>query len=359
MKNYKNFSKIFFLILVGFLIFHLVIWNIYTKYVFPEDYSVGDLGRMSYKLDSLTLRKNENTFKQKHIDSTKWDKKKVDILTIGDSFSNGGGAGKNNYYQDYLVNEYGLKILNIQNIKPAKNYLETLYMLNNSKVLDIMKPKIIIFESTEPQVLNRFSINNINNKINMKKENLLKSIIKETYKSKQPDVSFINNLNYNALLYNILYKFDDNAYFSNAYISILNKSLFSSKDDKSLLFYKATIKYNKSINEDRIKRLNSNLNNLAIILKNKQIKLYFMPAVDKYNLYSKYIVNNKYKDNTFFEQLRRLKKDYILIDTKKILKKEIDKGVKDIFYSDDTHWSYKASEAISNSLKEFTEYGNK
>jgi hypothetical protein len=76
-----------------------------------------------------------------------------------------------------------------------------------------------------------------------------------------------------------------------------------------------------------------------------------MPAVDKLNLYSKYIVNNKYGESTFFEQLRPLKKEYILIDTKTILEQEVDRGVKDIFYSDDTHWSYKASEAIAKNLK--------
>lgn len=128
--------------------------------------------------------------------------------------------------------------------------------------------------------------------------------------------------------------------------------MFTAKDPYSLLFYKDTIKYNESITSEKIQIVNENLNRLCLQLKSKGIKLYFMPAVDKLNLYSKYIIDNKYGQSTFFKQLRPMKKEYELIDTKSILEKEIDRGVKDIFYSDDTHWSYKASETIAKSISE-------
>jgi hypothetical protein len=44
--------------------------------------------------------------------------------------------------------------------------------------------------------------------------------------------------------------------------------------------------------------------------------------------------------------LRPLPRRYTLIDTKAILAEELRKGVKDVYYADDTHWSWKASEAI-------------
>jgi hypothetical protein len=74
-----------------------------------------------------------------------------------------------------------------------------------------------------------------------------------------------------------------------------------------------------------------------------------MPAVDKYNLYRPYITSNKYKESIFFEELSMLDKKYTFINTKEILSDLLGKGIKDIFYADDTHWSYKASEAIVNS----------
>jgi len=78
-----------------------------------------------------------------------------------------------------------------------------------------------------------------------------------------------------------------------------------------------------------------------------------MPAVSKYDLYSKYIINNTYSQDKFFDNFRTMKKDYIFIDTKEILGKELENGVKDIFYCDDTHWSYKASQAIAKYLKDY------
>ena len=43
-----------------------------------------------------------------------------------------------------------------------------------------------------------------------------------------------------------------------------------------------------------------------------------------------------------------LQKDYIFINSKKILSEYLEKDEKDIFYVDDTHWSYKASNILIN-----------
>jgi hypothetical protein len=90
---------------------------------------------------------------------------------------------------------------------------------------------------------------------------------------------------------------------------------------------------------------------LARILKIKKINLYFMPVVDKYNLYSKFIKNNHHKNSNFFELLRQEKKDYIFIDTKSILIQKVTK--KDIFWADDTHWNTKAIKSIFSNLTHY------
>lgn len=354
MNFYKKYASIFLALTALFVLFHFTIWNMYTKHVFPKNYMIGDLGRISYKLDSLHPRELSATLDKRHFIPDEWKDQSIDILTIGDSFSNGGGGGTNSFYQDHLASKYNLSILNIQNISPATNFIETIHLLNNSKMLEKLQPKIIIFESTESQVLNRFTLD-MNKELRLPENEMFNLLKRTTYKSKTPNIGIINNLNYNAVAYNIAYKFSENAIDSNCYITELSKDVFSVQDQTSLLFYKHTIKYNKSISKEKMHKLNKNINDLAVILKRKGIKLYFMPAVDKFNLYSKYIINNKYGESDFFEQLRRLPKEYTLIDTKAILQKEVDNGVKDVFYADDTHWSYKASEAIAKSLKELGE----
>ena len=152
-------------------------------------------------------------------------------------------------------------------------------------------------------------------------------------------------------MYNLLYDYDDNAFYSKVYKMQLSKELFTSIEPDILLFINKDLSNLSSYNKDNIALINNNLNRLQKVLQKKNIKLYFMPVVDKYNLYSKYILNNKYKENVFFELFRPLQKDYILIDTKSILRELTDKGVKDVYYSDDTHWGFKASEEIFTQIK--------
>jgi hypothetical protein len=96
--------------------------------------------------------------------------------------------------------------------------------------------------------------------------------------------------------------------------------------------------------------MNDNLNFLQNILNKKGIELYFIPAPDKYNLYSNYIVNNGYPKSRLFEILRPLVKEYNFIDTKVILDKMLEDGVLDVYHVDDTHWNYIGREAIFSTI---------
>jgi len=58
-----------------------------------------------------------------------------------------------------------------------------------------------------------------------------------------------------------------------------------------------------------------------------------------------------YKKSIFFEEFRKLPHSYDLIDTKAILEKELLNYKKDIFFSDDTHWSYLGEKVIVNNIK--------
>jgi len=338
-KKTYLYTLLFFTIL--FVLFHFITWNILTKdlFIFKDNISIGGLGRMSYLTKSLTLREDNQSLSNKHINYQK--NTKVDIITIGDSFSNGGAGGKNKYYQDYIATKYNLKVMNIQ--QSSKGFIETVLILNKLGILDKLKPKAIILESVERYSINRLA-KNIDWNIRVGSNSL--AFLKREYKHNVPVPLFINNLNYNALLYSFLYKYDDNAVFSKTYVANLSKKLFSCKDANKLLFYFEDLKYISLSTQTSINLLNNNLNKLQKILNEKNIKLYFLPAVDKYNLYSKYIENNRYKKSIFFEKLRELDKDYYLIDTKEILLKMLDNNISDVYYSDDTHWSFKGSKEI-------------
>ena len=81
----------------------------------------------------------------------------------------------------------------------------------------------------------------------------------------------------------------------------------------------------------------------------KGIQLVFMPVVDKYELYRELIVAKEQvraPRGIFFDELRKLPRRYRFIDTKAILEQELKRGELDIFYADDSHWSWKAPQKI-------------
>tara|TARA_B100000795_G_scaffold257442_1_gene230686 strand:+ start:1573 stop:2622 length:1050 start_codon:yes stop_codon:yes gene_type:complete len=344
----KKYLKIFSLLIILLIGFHFITWNLITKefFVYEEDMHIGDLGRISYLSKSLSLRKNEQNLANKHIQYNAIEE--VDVLTIGDSFSNGGSGGTNKYYQDYIATNQNLKVMNIQS--SGKGYIETILILMSNGMLDTLKPKFIILQTVERDAINNYT-KLVDWDIGLKNGSISFLDKKNSRSYSKPKPSFINNLNYNAVLYSLLYNYDDNAIFSKTYIALLTKSLFSSEDEDKLLFYNRDLKNLSKSNNESISLLNQNLNKLQELLNVKNIKLYFLPSVDKYNLYSKYIQNNKYPQSTFFEMLRPLEKEYTFIDTKMILEKMLDNNILDVYYSDDTHWSFKASEEIFKQIK--------
>ena len=72
---------------------------------------------------------------------------------------------------------------------------------------------------------------------------------------------------------------------------------------------------------------------------------------DKYDLYQDYIVNNPYQRKTINEDFRKIVGDREdIIIGKEILLPYINKGMKDIYYFDDTHWSFKSAKITADTL---------
>ena len=90
---------------------------------------------------------------------------------------------------------------------------------------------------------------------------------------------------------------------------------------------------------------------LAKWLKERGVKLIGLPSTDKLDFYDDDIINkNQYPKPLFFEKMRILDKNYIYVDSKKILK-ENTSNIKDVYFYDDTHCSPVASKIIANKIK--------
>ena len=353
--TYKKHTRWFVCLLAGFVLLHLAIWKIFTENILSNRHEGGDLVRVGYISGSKVMEKTRVDLPKKHMVMSDYRGQKIDVLTIGDSFSGGGGFRRNPYYQDYMATKNNFTVLNAGPY-PTNDFvaffqpLSTLSILYNSGYLDIIKPRYVLIESVA-----RYSICRFAKPFNFSKGDSLENVVtfyaKKNSPHKAPDVCFFNNGNLKFLLNKILYRFSDSAFSKIIHVKKLRLPLFSVDNSDSLLFLQEDIKYLKEVNPQSVARLNENFNRIAELLERKGIKLLFMPIVDKYDLYSDYMVNNPYPQNMFFDILRELPRKYTLIDTKEILSSCLKKGEKDIYFSDDSHWNWKASEHIFEVVK--------
>ena len=352
--NSKKFVKYFMLLSVIFLGFHIIMWETSTKYVLSDVEKVGDLARLSYSDDLVDNNHKDYTIDlpKRHVKSSLYNyRDQIDLITVGDSFSNGRAKAKNRYYQDYIATYSNINVLNIETTYNRRNTpLETVVYMLNSGLLDEIKPKSILIQSVERFTIERLGEASLNIELNATKQQLKEFFKEHPYTLYIPENNIINTGNYRALLYKVLYKFRNDAYYSRIIKEDLTKKMFSVGDGKEILIIKESISNIKKTNQKSIKTLNENLNTLAQLLEKKGIKLYYMPSADKFNVYRKYIANDDLPKSSFFEALREQKKDYILIDTKKILSKNINNGDIDVYYVDDSHWTYKASNEIFSKI---------
>ncbi|MDY0117315.1 MAG: hypothetical protein RBR59_07055 [Sulfurimonadaceae bacterium] len=341
--NAKFYFKTLITIILFFILYHLFIWFSFTSKIFnPKDgMFVGDLARMSYQIDLSSPRRLEYNLSKDHLHKDNYNNQQIDYLTIGDSFSRGGGHGVNPYYQDYFATKLDANVLNI---RPSGEYtaLETIIGLYNNGYLEKIKPKNIIVESVVRIIPDRYSKEidfDINNTSFVIEEKIINP-------ENQQNVHVINTANYKLPFYTLMYNFKNNAQ-KNVYLFDLNKKLFSVGNGTKILILDDDVKNIPKFTHENIIKINNNFNNVAKLLKEININLLFMPAPDKYDLYSKYINDKSYGNNPFFDLIDPLEKDYIFVNTKQILSSLLENGIQDVYHIDDTHWSYKASEAIS------------
>ncbi len=342
--TYKKFNQYLAFFLALFLMPNFAIWNLFTSKILPEDGSVaGDLARFSYREDIIQSRMNSRPASNFHTTLTK-DISSIDMIVVGDSFSRGRGGGVNRYYQDLLSNKYKLDILNLQMLGGKNNIIENVLLFIQTSEFERLRPKYILLQSVERYAVTRFA-REVDWDISINDAKGL-NLFESPHDDVVPSQTFINFGNWKFLLYQILYRFDDNAYFSDAYIVDLNEQLFSIGTGRILSFYFEDLKNIEKSTDVSIKNVSDNLNMLSDRLREVGVELIFMPTVDKYNLYANNVVGNNYKKSRFFEMLRETSFDYHFIDTKKILRSALSEGVKDLYFTDDTHWSNIGSEVV-------------
>lgn len=279
-----------------------------------------------------------------------------DFFVVGDSFSEQRGFA----YQNYLAEFSGSNILHLDKIL-HDNPIETIDQLLKGDFFDKIKCKYLILQCVERSITDRgyylrnnntlpLNINDLNEKI--KKYNLSKN--KDSKSSSKYEVNFFSKDIIRLPMYRLYYNFNDHAFKSPTYLVETENKLFSTTQN-ICLFYDDDLKFCKKLCEDiAIEQTNNVINDLTKRLALKKIKLITLIAPDKYELYYPFFKNKEdYPKPVFFDKFRRLKKDYIFVDSKNVLNNYILK-LKDLYYLDDTHWSPFAAKIIGKEIYRLT-----
>ncbi|KIC62018.1 alginate O-acetyltransferase AlgX-related protein [Chryseobacterium taiwanense] len=278
---------------------------------------------------------------------SKTKKRDFDFLTMGDSFSEQKGYG----YNHFLAEEYNT--LHVDEFI-SNNQLQTLISLINGGFFDDYKVKYVVLQNVEREFIDNSKRISFKTKISQSQLDSLIVNHHEKLEKDEKDSEFFSRSTLQFPLYYMPKFFICKDYLSNDLIynySLNSKKLFSNKSDK-LLFYKYDIisltESNKLLN---VVSLNTILNKISHKLQEKNIRLIVLPSPDKYDMYYDYIANKtNLMKPLFFEHFRPLKKEYLYIDSKEILKRHLN-DEPDIYFYDDTHWSPIASKILVKEIK--------
>ena len=251
----------------------------------------------------------------------------ADVLTVGDSFSRMGRLG----YQNYLAAQ-GVSVVNCAR-ELYENPMQYAYNILDRGLVDSTNIGVLVIQVGERDLVSRAEEFNVD-KVDMNELD--------------PEPSS-NSGRENPNAWSLLRARDFLTYrlhWSPVYKVTLDKDYFNSKEPRSLYFYCADITNGVSIGDASKQKVQEVFQILTRKAEKRGISLLLMIPVDKYDMYQDHIVDNPYPRKT-----RELFGDTpnVLL-CKDLLTPLIEKGEKDVFSFDDSHWSIKASEIVGIEL---------
>ena len=256
----------------------------------------------------------------------------ADVLTVGDSFSRMGRLG----YQNYLAAQ-GVSVANCTR-ELYENPFQYAYNILDRGLVDSTNISVLVVQVGERDLVSRSEEFDVD-KVDMKELN---------------PVAPSDGGNPNA--WSLLRARDFLMYrlqWSPVYKVTLDKDYFNNKEPRSLYFYCADITNGLNIDEGSRQKIQAVFQILTRKAEERGIALLLMFPVDKYDMYQDHIVANPYPRKTYIEDAREIFGDtpHVLL-CKYLLTPLIEKGEKDVFLFDDSHWSIKASEIVGKELSQ-------
>ncbi len=255
--------------------------------------------------------------------------KPLQILIFGDSFSQQGLFG----YQNYLAHLLGDTIVNVKTDFTKLRHIQTAVSLLKSGMLDSTICRMILIQQVDRSAIT-----------------VLKHInFEKPYKAPE-NLSQMEENHKSGDLYNLFSWIRLQFNYKNpiAKHDLRQESFTHNRLSHRLFYYHQDLSFEKITFAD-MEKAKENLIRLNEKFSEKGIQMIFLLASDKYDVYRPFITDDSSPTDTTTALLSNIPGVFVF-DTKELLQGMVQKGEKDVYMINDTHWSYKASKAIAEKL---------
>lgn len=121
--------------------------------------------------------------------------------------------------------------------------------------------------------------------------------------------------------------------------------------DNQLYFYAEDLNRLSVTDEEQVV-MSENLRAMHDAFRSRGIKMLYMIAPDKYEVYQYYAVNNPYPEKILGRQLEALDSLGFVVNPIRRMRQMLDAGCKDLYMAHDTHWSPVAAAEVAEMLRE-------
>jgi|GEM_PF-1766947 len=355
--SYKKFSYAFIVLAAAILLLTVGFWHFKVERTFYTQDGHGDLARLASYAVPMPLERNPAPYGahaefQQYVKQDSHDQ--YDILTVGDSLFSGVGGS---YAQDFLAADTGASILNVSRLGKY-NQLDQLFLLEKCGWLDRIRPKVLVLEIGGrgayllPHISSMLADRTSPHKY---RQEILQA------KPPEPEVQIPPGtlVNTEMGIADIRYFQDRIVRFTHpGYLSKeverreLTRDVFSNPGhERELLTYVDETNYRNPQEKPDAVAINSRLNDIAVELGKRGIQFAVVIVPTKLDVYYPWLEDvTDLPQNTFYEKMKLLEKKYAYFDTLEPLRAAVARGEKDIFWQDDTHWSYKGQKIIMDEL---------
>jgi hypothetical protein len=260
------------------------------------------------------------------------------ICSIGDSFSQAGVVG----YQNYMGYALDDSVLNIRfsGREPAQTAIGLLnagfFRDNGTKVVIVEKVERDFIATLQHLIFDN-TLNNTWHTGDYGSEIGMDVAVDTIAYSRVTLGRIIKWVKINAGRYNPVRHFK------------LNIDAFSHDWSNDLYIIEGELLFT-GITPSQIAQAKKNLIEMHEMFAAQGILLMFIVAADVYDVYSDFIVDNPYPKNPTLDYFADLSSEDWFVNTKEVLVPKIRAGIKDVYKINDTHWSYLGHQIVAEEV---------